>query len=171
MYEEICSLSFIPSTTADIHPPLFFFSLVKSHSFFSLQLHLPNHHSFLLQRPPTHFTFCCEYSGLNELVLYLAGRCAITLNHLDHSCTLGLRCKACHFLTSCLIFLSLLLLSYKTKSDAWTETAIIWLDPYPGFSDITCCTCITIWVDKYSELKHTVWVFITHTSTVRKACV
>ncbi len=51
------------------------------------------------QRPPTHFSFCCKYRGLNGMVLYLAGRCAITRDHLDHNRTPGLRFEARHVLS------------------------------------------------------------------------
>lgn len=140
------------------------------------------------QRPPTHFSVCCKYRGLNGMVLYLAGRCAIMEDHLDHNRTLGLRFEACHVLSLpffisvffCVCPLSHFLLNSRRLDSNFhnhLEVALVvweYLTPTcPGFSDITCCTCKTMWMDNYSPQfeKHTVWVFIMHIFKACKVCV
>lgn len=49
----------------------------------------------LLLHPPIHFSFCCKYRGLNGMMLYLDGRCAIMWNRLNHNHTQGPRLEAC----------------------------------------------------------------------------
>lgn len=162
----------IPSTTAESHPPFcFFFSPLFKVIHSSLSIFLSFSWS---QRPPTHFSFCCKYRGLNGMVLYLAGRCAITQDYLDHNRTLGLRLEACHVLSlprSVCLFLAqifclcplshfylpvLLKKGWRLDSNCHPHLEVVpnvWecLTPTrPACSDITCCTCKTMWMDNYS---------------------
>lgn len=88
----------VPSSADESRPPFCFSPLLLkvTHSSLCGSIILSVIHS---QHPPTLFSRCCKYRGLNGMVLYLDGRCAITQNRLDHKHTLGLRLEVCRVLS------------------------------------------------------------------------
>lgn len=114
------------------------------------------------------------------MVLYIAGRCAITQDHSGRNHTVGLRVEARHVLALCLssyFYLSLLDLCLwfasptrcifplqksqeSNQGDCGQTSTIIWMTfllwfecltpTYPGSSDITSRTCNTTWKMDYA---------------------